>query len=286
MVNKPFLTKLPATMSETEKKSRKVEDAIEKPKSAHEIFMEQVEKGELEHKRPSRGLFMSAIAGGMEVGFTLLLVGIVHTLFYEEISKSYLEVLLAMAYPIGFIFVIIGRSELFTEHTNLAFVPVLNKSATFSSLGRVWTLVFVGNLVGGYLVSLILSLLGPAMDIISYDTFYKLAHKLVDYSFDIILISSIVAGWLMGLVSWLVSSSQETISRIVVIVIVTFLIGIGGLHHSIVGSIEVFAGLLVTDITFAQYGHFQLWSTIGNLIGGVLFVSVLKFSTVKPDKKG
>jgi formate-nitrite transporter family protein len=141
-------------------------------------------------------------------------------------------------------------------------------------------------LIGGYLVSFLLSILGPAMDIISYKAFYEIAHKLVDYNFGIILISSIVAGWLMGLVSWLVSSSQETISRIVVIIIVTFLIGIGGLHHSIVGSIEVFAGLLVTDITLGEYGHFQLWSTLGNLIGGVLFVSVLKFSTVKPDKKG
>ena len=67
--------------------------------------------------------------------------------------------------------------------------------------------------------------------------------------------------------------------------IITALIGLGGLHHSIVGSIEVFAGLLVSDITFAQYGHFQLWSTIGNLIGGVFFVSLLKFSTVKNRDK-
>ncbi len=266
------------------KDSERIENVINKPKSASSIYEEQVEEGRAEHKRSSKGLFMSSTAGGMEVGFALLLVGIMYTLFSGELSESFLEWLLALSYPVGFIFVIIGRSELFTEHTNLAFTPVLNGLVGIKSLLRVWGLVYLGNLFGGYLISFILTILGPSMELISNEAFYKIAHKLVDHPFHIILISAIVAGWLMGLLSWLVSSSQETISRIFMIFLVTSLIGIGGLHHSIVGSIEVFAGLLVTDITFAQYGHFQLWSTIGNILGGVIFVSILKFSAIKKNK--
>lgn len=269
--------------SQTER--QEVQDSSSKPKSASKIFLEQVEEGKAEHKRSSRNLLMSSVAGGMEVGFSLLLLGIIHTSFSGQLSDDYLKWILAAGYPIGFIFVIIGRSELFTEHTNLAFVPVLNGSVGIKSLFRVWGIVFLGNLVGGYVVSFLLTLLGPSMGIIAEESFYKLALKLVDHTYGTILISSITAGWLMGLLSWLVSSSQETISRILMVFIITGLIGLGGLHHSIVGSIEVFAGLLVSDITFAQYGHFQLWSTIGNLIGGVFFVSILKFSTIKERDK-
>lgn len=264
---------------------QEVQDSSSRPKSASKIFLEQVEEGKAEHKRSSRNLLMSSVAGGMEVGFSLLLLGIIHTTFSGQLSDDYLKWILAAGYPIGFIFVIIGRSELFTEHTNLAFVPVLNGSVGIKSLFRVWGIVFLGNLMGGYVVSFLLTLLGPSMGIITEEAFYKLAFKLVDHSYGTILISSITAGWLMGLLSWLVSSSQETISRILMVFIITALIGLGGLHHSIVGSIEVFAGLLVSDITFAQYGHFQLWSTIGNLIGGVFFVSLLKFSTIKNRDK-
>ncbi len=270
---------------ESQNERQEVQDSSSKPKSASKIFMEQVEEGKAEHKRSSRNLLMSSVAGGMEVGFSLLLLGIIHTSFSEVLSDNHLKWILAAGYPIGFIFVIIGRSELFTEHTNLAFVPVLNGSVGIKSLFRVWGIVFLGNLMGGYVVSFLLTLLGPSMGIITEESFYKLAFKLVDHTYGTILISSITAGWLMGLLSWLASSSQETISRILMVFIITALIGLGGLHHSIVGSIEVFAGLLVSDITFAQYGHFQLWSTIGNLIGGVFFVSLLKFSTVKNRDK-
>jgi len=266
------------------KDQERLENAITKPKSASSIYEEQLEEGQAEHNRSSKGLFMSSIAGGMEVGFTLLLAGTMYTMFNEEISSSFMHWLLALCYPVGFVFVIIGRSELFTEHTNLAFTPVLNGIVNVKSLLRVWGLVYLGNLIGGYLISFILSVLGPGMKIISVDAFYELAHKLVDHPIHMILISSMVAGWLMGLLSWLLSSSQETISRIFMIFLVTSLIGLGGLHHSIVGSIEVFAGLLVTDITFEQYGYFQIFSTIGNIAGGVIFVAVLKFSAIKKNK--
>jgi formate/nitrite transporter FocA (FNT family) len=116
------------------------------------------------------------------------------------------------------------------------------------------------------------------MHTISEETFAYLAHKMVDYDWQIILGSSVGAGWLMGLVSWMVASAQETISRIFIVILITFLIGIGGLHHCIVGSIEVFAGLINSEsITIGDYLHFQIWTTLGNLIGGVVFVAIVKY---------
>jgi len=87
----------------------------------------------------------------------------------------------------------------------------------------------------------------------------------------------------MGLLSWLVASAQETISRLFMIVLVTATIGIGGLHHSIVGSIEVFVGLLIDPtIVIKDYLGFEVISILGNALGGVFFVGILKYGQRRP----
>ena len=268
-------------------KPKKVEDVSNEPKSIYHIFQEQIDTGLAEHKRSPLGLFASSFAAGLEVGFTLFLVGILYTLLHDKVSDPVMHLILAAAYPIGFIFVVIGRSELFTEHTTLAVIPVLQKETTIKSLMKLWGIVYLGNLLGGYIMAGILALQGPSMEIISVEAFYHIAHKLTKYNWLIIIGSSILAGWLMGQLSWLVTSSQETISRMVTVVLITALIGVGGLHHSIVGSIEVLAGVLTSEkLHWSDYLHFQFFTTVGNIIGGVVFVSVIKFSAIRFSQKG
>jgi formate/nitrite transporter FocA (FNT family) len=92
----------------------------------------------------------------------------------------------------------------------------------------------------------------------------------------------VLAGWMMGLLGWLVTSSQETISRIFIVILITFTIGAAGLHHCIVGSVEVFTGMLSSDsITIVDYLRFLLWASIGNAVGGAVFVAILKYSQGK-----
>ena len=93
-----------------------------------------------------------------------------------------------------------------------------------------------------------------------------------------ILASGVLAGWLMGLLSWLVKAGQETISKIFVVWLVTGSIGLMRLHHCIVGSVEVLAGLMTGTGSIGDYGRFLLWSTIGNTVGGVVFVALVKYA--------
>lgn len=254
-------------------------EAIVKPKEGNEILREQIKMALTEYRRHNKALFLSAFSGGLEIGFSVLLMGTLYTMFAGQLSAASMELMLGFAYCIGFIFVIVGRSELFTEHTTLAVLPVLNRSIKVRRLLQLWGLIYAGNLAGGYLFSFILSRLGPAMGITSAEALTHIAEKMVKHDGWIILGSAIFAGWLMGLLSWLVTSSKETISRIFVIILVTTVIGIAGLHHSIVGSIEVFTGLIATDaITVKDYLHFQFWTTLGNIIGGTVFVAIVKYS--------
>ena len=259
-------------------KSEKLVSKNDRPKEVAEILDEQIDTGLKEFKRSNSGLFISSLAGGLEIGFSLLFMSTIFTLFGEGLDDGFLKFSLALCYPIGFIFVIIGRSELFTEHTALAILPVLSGSVKVKDLFILWGFVYLGNLTGGYIFSLLLTQIGPTIGFVSTEAFYHIAHELVDYEWQVILLSALLAGWMMGLLGWLVTSSQETISRIIVIILVTFIIGLTGLHHCIVGSIEVFSGWISSpDIHFYDYVKFQIWATIGNTIGGAVFVSLLKY---------
>lgn len=255
----------------------------EKPKEAFEIMKEQIETGLREHRRSNFGLFLSSLSAGLEVGFSILVIGIFYTLFKGESTPGQLAVMMASVYPIGYIFVIIGRSELFTEHTTLATMPVMNGQATLGSLAKLWAIVYLGNLVGGYIFGSISLVFNNQIHLIGKDFFYFVSEKMVKYSVGATLISSIMAGWLMGMLSWLLSSAQDTFSRMVMIFLVTFLISIAGLHHCIVGSIEVFMAFFAeaNQITLGQFLQFQGLATLGNILGGVILVAVLKFAHSK-----
>lgn len=269
-----------------ERRVKDLKQALNKPKQIDEILDEQIETGMREHERSNLDLFLSSISAGLEIGFTIFLMATLYSLFSGIVHPSVLHVLLAFAYPLGFIFVIIGKSQLFTEHTTLAVIPVLNRNASLKSLLILWGVVFAGNILGGFLFGYILILVTSRLGIIDLMAYEQLAMGLIDHTWAVIGGSGILAGWLMGLLSWLITSARETISRIVIVTLITTVIGIGGLHHSIVGSIEVFTAWLTSEeVTIMDYLHVQTWATLGNIIGGVVFVAFMKFSHVNAKGK-
>ncbi len=268
------------------KKDTDLKEALNKPKESKEILDEQIQTGMEQYHRSNPELFLSGIAAGLEVGFSVFFMGTLYTLFVGVLHPSFLQALIAITYSIGFIFVVIGRSELFTEHTTLAAIPVLNGNASVKQLLILWGLVYSGNLIGGSFFSFILAILPTNMGIISTEALTSLAYKMLDISPQLMLGSGILAGWLMGLLSWLVTSSQETMSRIFIVTLVTSVIGIGTLHHSVVGSIEVLSGVFIDpDISFLDFLWFLLWTTLGNIIGGVVFVALIKYSHINPRRR-
>ena len=125
--------------------------------------------------------------------------------------------LVANMYSIGFIFVVLGRSELFTEQTSLAVLPVLSGQRSIASLLRSWGIVYVSNLVGATVFAGLAVLIGPSLGVIKPHAFGEIAHHLVDHRAFAIFLSAILAGWLMGLLSWLVAAGRDTISQIVIV---------------------------------------------------------------------
>lgn len=247
-------------------------------KTSREILKEEISQGLEELNRPAPGLLLSGLSAGLDVGFSLFFMAVVYTLMMPVTPEPLTTFLVANMYSVGFIFVILGRSELFTEHTALAVFPLLDGRATTGQVGRLWGLVYASNLVGATLAALLAVNLGPRLGVIDPEAVQYIGHKMVDTSAGTMLLSAIAAGWLMGMVSWLVSAARDTTARIIVVWLITTGMGLAGLHHCIVGTTEVLAAVFSGgDTTMADFARFLVISTVGNTIGGVTMVALLKY---------
>jgi formate/nitrite transporter FocA (FNT family) len=240
-----------------------------------------IEEGLEQLDRPALSLLISAVAGGLIVGFSAMAVAVVLTAANQlEATPMVGRIAMAIVYPLGFIVCILSGAQLFTEHTATALYPVLDRNANVATLFRLWAIVVVGNLIGAVACGGLHSLALDVFD--AREAYVEMGHHLIKFSTPTLFVSAILAGWLMALGAWLVGSSPRTIAQIAVIYIVTFLIGLGGLHHSIAGSVEMFAAMfLSSEFTGPIAAQFIGTALAGNLVGGSCFVALLNYAHIR-----
>jgi formate/nitrite transporter FocA (FNT family) len=233
---------------------------------------------QLERRKSS--LFLSSVSGGLVLGFSVISVSFAYLLVPQEFGYHLQKFAMALFYPLGFIICILSGSQLFTEHTALAVYPILDKRGSKRQLLKVWSLVLAGNLTGTFLSSCLITLSGSLTKTAS--GYISIAENFLSHSSFEVFIGSILAGWLMAMGSWLLLATPPTTSRILCIYIVTFIIGIGGFQHSVVGSAEVFTGILLKPSIMCLGAFKTLGITVlGNLIGGSVLVAFLNYSHIK-----
>jgi formate/nitrite transporter FocA (FNT family) len=248
-----------------------------------DVLMAVIEEGIEQLSRPTVSLGLSAVAAGLILGFTAMAVAVVSVAAQTFADWPMLERLaVALVYPLGFVVCLMSGAELFTEHTATAVYPVLDRKARVSSLLRLWVTIIVGNLLGA-LVSASL-MIGADSVIGAREGYIEIGRHLVAFPGMALLLSAILAGWLMAL--WLIMATPPTVSQIVSIYIVTFLIGLGDLHHSIAGAVEIFAAVLASDeFGVSQVARFLSLALLGNLIGGSLFVAALNYAHIRKSRE-
>ena len=270
-------------MSEADKETiKKVanDDNLSQAKSYASILVEQVMDAKETFERSLGSLFTSAFTAGLEIGISFFMILSAFALLSSVLPSQYAIVLASLLYPIGFIIVVIGQSLLFTEQTSLLSLPVLNKIEPLHKLLRLWGIVIAGNIVGGCLFAALMIGLGLNMQLFSVSDIDTYAEHILGFRWWVIFGSAILAGWMMGVTAWLVTSARDTLSRIVLVALITGSIGFLGLHHSIVGNIEIFSALLYGNtVSLGRYLLFLVVILVGNTVGGVVFVAVLKNRT-------
>lgn len=254
-------------------------------KSHSRILDEELALADEEMERPAAAIAASALLAGLTVGISVLLIAMIASLPGVEPDTLLHRFLVGNAYAAGFIVVIFARADLFTEYTTIALVPVMLGRSSIGALARLWGIVYAANLVGAFAVAAFLVWVGQGHGFVAPGAFGEAAHGLVGHSVTGMVLSAVLAGWLMGLMSWLIVAGRETISQVIFVWVIGTTIGTAALHHSITGSAEVAAALFAGELEATlDLVRFVAASTAGNALGAVAFASLARYSVVMEER--
>jgi formate/nitrite transporter FocA (FNT family) len=246
-----------------------------------EIYEQTREEGQRRLSRPLLELAATAVVGGFDVGFGVGALALAGGAFLDHGGADVARVAGAIAFGIGFVFVVVGRSELFTENFLVPLAAVERRRESILKLAELWAGTLILNIVGGVLLAIVLTSHGVLHDG-SGRFAIGIAEHIADYGVGAGLLSAIVAGALMTLMTWFVEGAAPSVGvRIVMAWIVGSTIALGTFNHAIVSTVELVVGMRYgADVSFGQLVANLVISVGGNLAGGLALVTFARFTQV------
>jgi formate/nitrite transporter FocA (FNT family) len=248
--------------------------------SAADIYERVKREAAEELDRPVAALAFSGLFAGASVGFGV----VVSAAATVALTGHHAEHLVgAIFFPIGFIVVIIGRAQLFTENTLYPVTLVLDERRHLIATLRLWVVVLSANLIGAALFALLVTKTAA----LTPDVVAKVAdagHRAALGSWASFFWSGVLGGWAIALVAWLIQSSGVVIGQIALIWALVFAVGLLGLDHSVSTTIEVMGAVFKGE---DHLDHALSWFAavlLGNIVGGVLITAVLNYGQVRAGK--
>lgn len=272
MTKKPHLVEVPGveTTVSTAVEKKQVEERL--AIGAHVVYETIRREGEAELRRTVSALAWSAFAAGLSMGFSFIAEGL---LMAHLPDQPWRPLITKFGYCVGFLIVVLGRQQLFTENTLTVVLPLLLRKDgdTLFRLLRLWVVVLCGNLVGTYLFALAICKI-PIFNGGVQHALLQIGAAHLGSSFWLVLVRAIFAGWLIALMVWLLPGAES--ARVSIIIILTYLIGLGGFNHIIAGSTMMFYLVANGSISLAWYFvGFFFPVLVGNFIGGFSLVAAL-----------
>ena len=262
-----------------------VGEAVRDRFSSDEVFQRIIAAADEEVTSGSRELFFSGLAAGLAITITFMLYA---SLTAATGRDPILSVLL---YPLGFIYIIIGGYQLYTENTLPPVALTLERLASVPTLLRHWTIVLAGNFTGGAIGAVVLSYGG----VFSGDTVESaiyISSGGLDVGFWPLFFKAAMAGLIVAGVVWVGFASTNSVTRLLVVYLAFLAIPLGDLYHVVVSFTEVlyllFAkqiGLYAGEITIVGgLGEFVLPVLLGNTIGGVVLVTLVNYFQTSEER--
>jgi formate/nitrite transporter FocA (FNT family) len=241
--------------------------------SAQEIYQQVAKNAKEELKRSTASLAISGLTGGIFMGLSALGVGLALT---RMGGSGHAFIISRMFYPLGFIVVILGRSQLFTENTLYPVALVLTEPRQIWNTLRLWATVLPSNMLGA-LTFASLAGLTHSMPADVVQAIAGLGLAAVHEPTSTIFWSGVVAGWIIATAAWLVSGSHSITGSVMVIWALTFVVGLGNFAHCIATSGEILTAVLTHQLPWAAYPRWFGPAVAGNICGGVVMVTLLEY---------
>ncbi len=264
------------------KEPEKEQEEVQQASSAHDIHKAIFQEAEDELDRSTDSLFWSGLAAGLSMGFSMIGHGLLKTYLPKA---EWTTLVVSFGYSLGFVIVILGRQQLFTENTLTPMLPLLERKdfKTFWQVMRLWGVVLLANLTGALLLAFVIAkttAFSPAV----LKSFEEIGYTVMEPNFSTTLVRGIFAGWLIALMVWILPNAQN--ARLWIIILITYIISVAHFSHVIAGAVETFTLAAMQKVAWSDVlGGFILPALIGNIIGGVILVAVINHAQVKGSKK-
>jgi formate-nitrite transporter family protein len=249
-----------------------------------EIWKKSEQEGERRLSRSLPGLLATGLVGGLDVMLGIVALTVTTGAMEVAMPEATAHVVGSLTFGIGFAFLVIGRSELFTENFMVPISAAVRREEGGSALLRLWIGTLVGNLLGLAVLALILSRAGLVPPE-TLEAAGSTAEVFAERSAGSALLSAIVAGAVMTLLTWLVQAAESDIARLWIALLIGFVLAAPSLNHAVVSFGEMGFGLMAGTgnaewVDLAQ--NFPI-AVVGNLFGGFVFVTVARFVQIRGE---
>lgn len=257
-------------------------DAIENktPITPPAVFEVVRRAGEQELARPAGALVASALVAGLAIGFSVLGESL---LIAHLPDAAWQPLVSSVGYSLGFVIVIVGQMQLFTENTITVVCPALVRPcrSVFFGVARLWSLVLGANLVGASLFGAALYLTRSMQPEI-WAAVLELSRDATGYGWWETCLRGVGAGWLIAALVWIMSTADR--AQMMLIVVITYVIALAGFSHVVAGGVE--AATLVAAGETGPRGAllgFVLPALIGNILGGTVLFTLLTWAQIRAE---
>ena len=237
------------------------------------------QEGSKELNRPLTALAWSGLAAGFCISFSMLSEAYLKMHLPDGSAKPLIE---NIGYTFGFIIVIMARLQLFTENTITVILPLLENPAVRNLVRtlKLWGIVFAANMVGTFIVALLLTHFNFA-SAEQLAAVVEVSHHAIHRDLGDVFIQGIPAGFLIAALVWMLPSAEN--NEFFVIMLMTYLIAIGDFTHVVAGSAEAFVLLLGGNANITEALGYIGAAGAGNIVGGTGLFALLAYAQVRKE---
>jgi len=237
-------------------------------------------EGVRELARPTASLFWSGFAAGLSIAFSLVAEGVLHAYLPDA---PWRHLVTSFGYTVGFLIVVLGRQQLFTENTITAVLPVMATpgAGELRRMLRLWGIVLASNLLGTVVIGGLFAH-APLFEPAVHQGMVEVARHFFALDAADMFWRGIVAGWLIATMVWLLPAAES--AAIWVVLLITWLIALAGLSHIIAGAVEASFLVFLGEITVGTAAFTFLLPTLaGNIVGGSALFALLSYAQVRRE---
>lgn len=260
---------------------REIEDVEEMSAPRSPVIYEVVRRlGEEEMERPATSLWWSGVAAGLSISFSILALAILETYLPDSPWRPLVS---GFGYSVGFLMVVLGHQQLFTETTITVVLPVLKdfSLARLWLMVRLWAIVLAANLVGTLFAALFCSFT-PVLKPELLNGMLEVSRSLMHMDLPQMFLAGVASGFLIAAMVWMIPSAES--AKFAVITLMTYLISVGGFTHIVTGSMEAYMLVIAGDWMWWQaITQFMLPVLAGNIVGGTALFAVLSHAQVMEE---